>query len=436
MHKGVTVSTPSSKPCEPQKVLAVDFEFSGHHPAYIENIANVWSQSNLNHHIEFLLCNRFRELHGNTVNNIERLSDPKVSLRFISEDEERLLANPKSKYWNAWKLFCKYATVGKATHGLVMFLDMFQLSIWLGQKSPIPFSGIYFRPTFHYELYQGFRPSIRETLVGWRKAFLLQRVLKKPQLTNLLSVDGTAVPYIREHFSTSARVAHFPDSFSRQSPSDQQANELRDTLGIEPGRMVFCLIGVLDNRKGPMQLLNAIRHLPDDVAEKTCILLAGRVSDGLRNQVVDAVLKVKSYSKAQVVLHDQYIPPSEILTYYKISDVMLTTYQFHKGSSSALIHAAHENKPVLSSNYGWLGHMVRTYSLGIDIDSSDSVAIANGITRFAHSDPSTLPNQSHASDLLRENSQERLAMELTRLVSPTPFVTAPIDEIEIIASAS
>ncbi|MCY2974486.1 MAG: glycosyltransferase [Planctomycetota bacterium] len=422
------MSTTINNSCTPKKVLAVDFEFSGHHPAYIENIARIWSQSNINHSIEFLLCNRFKELHNNIVKNIKDLSDPKVTLRFISKDEESLLANPKSKYWNAWKLFCKYAIESKVSDGLILFLDLFQLSIWLGQKSPVPFSGIYFRPTFHYGLYQGFRPTVRDRLVGWRKAFLLQRVLKKPQLMNLLSVDSTAVPYIREHFSTSARIAHFPDSFDRQAPSDQEATELKTKLGIEPGRMVFCLIGVLDNRKGPMQLLNAIRHLPDDVAQKICILLAGRTAEGLREQVVDAVLKLKSYSKSQVVLHDKYIPPSKILTYYKISDVILTTYQFHKGSSSALIHAAHENKPVLSSDYGWLGHIVRTYSLGIDIESNDSVAIANGITKFARSDPSTFLNQSRASELLSENSQEKLAMELTRLVCPTPSNTLIADE--------
>jgi glycosyltransferase involved in cell wall biosynthesis len=422
------MSTTANTSCVPRKVLAVDFEFSGHHPAYIENIANVWSQSNISHSIEFLLCNRFKELHNNIVKNIEDLSDPKVTLRFITVDEESLLANPKSKYWNAWKLFCKYAIESEASDGLILFLDLFQLSIWLGQKSPVPFSGIYFRPTFHYGLYKGFRPTVRDRLVGWRKAFLLQRVLSKQELCNLLSVDATATPYIREHFHTTARIAHFPDSFPRSRPSQEQVAKLRSDLGIESNRIVFCMIGVLDNRKGPLQLIESIQHIPEDAAKKICILLVGRVTESLRQALTEAIRKAKSTSKAQVILYDSYIPPAEIQSYYTLSDVMLTTYQFHKGSSSALIHAAYENKPVLSSNFGWLGHMVRTYKMGIDIDSSDPKKIAIGISKFVYSDPRAFIDCNLATQLASDNSQEQLAQELALLLEEGSFTKSPRPE--------
>ena len=417
-----------NKECKGKKLLAVDFEVLGHHPAYIQNIATVWAESNFEHSIEFLLTNKFREVQQSTIAQIEDLSDERVTLRFVSEAEERLLANPKTKYWNGWKIYCRYADERRASHGLLMFMDPFQLSICLGKESPIPFSGIYFRPTFHYGLFKGYHQTTRDRLVSYRKAFLLRRVLKNKQLRNLLSVDGTAVPYIQSHFPTGAHISHFPDSFPRTITSDETIEQRRATLGIEPARKVFCLIGVLDSRKGPLQLLEAIQHIPDSIATTICVLLVGRTADELRAQITDAIAKIKIYSKVQVILQDSYITPSEVLSYYALSDVMLTTYQFHKGSSSALIHAAHAKKPVLSSDFGWIGHMVRTYSLGIDIDSSAPSEIAKGIVRFATTDPTKFINANLASQLDEANSQKILAKALASLMTTMPQNVNSLEE--------
>ena len=205
MLKGYTTSLPFNVNQSDRKVLAVDFEACGHHAAYIQNIANVWVEANLQGSIEFLLTNEFRQVHSNTVDEIQRLADPRVTLRFLNESEEKLVSKPQKRYWNGWKIYCEYARMSSASHGFLLFLDPFQLPIWLGQKSPIPFSGIYFRPTFHYGLYKGHQSTLKNSLVGLRKSFLLQRVLSKQQLVSLLSVDGTAAPYIRDHFRTTAR---------------------------------------------------------------------------------------------------------------------------------------------------------------------------------------------------------------------------------------
>jgi glycosyltransferase involved in cell wall biosynthesis len=428
MLKAHTMSSTLNINSRARKVLAVDLECFGHHAAYIQNIAKVWVEADLQGSIEFLLTDEFRQVHSNIVDEIRKLADPRVTLRFLSNPEEKLVSQPGKRYWNGWKIYCQNARTSDATQGLLLFLDSFQLPIWLGEKSPIPFSGIYFRPTFHYGLYQGHHPTLKERLVGLRKSFLLQRVLSKQELGNLLSVDATAAPYIRKHFHTSARVAHFPDSFPRKRPSQEQVAKLRRDLGIESNRMVFCMIGILDNRKGPLQLIESIQHIPEGTAKKICILLVGRVMDTLRQAISEAVLKVKSTSNVQVVLYDNYIPPGEIQSYYTLSDVMLTTYQFHKGSSSALIHAAYEKKPVLSSDFGWLGHMVRTYKMGIDIDSSDPEEIALGISKFANSDPREFIDCDLASQLANDNSQEQLAQELELLLGEGPLAKSILQE--------
>ena len=419
MHSSVATTASLHSKKSVRKILAVELEAFGHRPAYIQNIADIWVDADLDGQIEFLLTRQFRESHPNTIEHIQKLSDPRVSLRFLTDSEEIHLSQPKRKYWNGWKIFCKHAKDSGASHGLLMYFDPFQLSVWLGAKSPIPFSGIYFRPTFHYRQYAGHRPTIWDDLRSWRKRFLLQRVLEKSQIRELLSLDATAVPYIKSHFRTNARIAHFADSFPRiKTPNDQIAL-LQKELGIDDGRMIFCMIGIMDERKGPLQLLESIRHLPESVRSKVCVLLIGRPSDNLRAPLLQAVSDLNkgvSNQSAQVILRSDYVAPCDVQAFYSLSDVMLTTYQFHKGSSSALIRSAYERKPVLSSNYGWLGHMVRTYKMGIEIDSSDPKEIASGIVQFVQAVPNSLIDTMRCEQLDIDNSQEQIASDLLRML--------------------
>ena len=400
-----------------RKILAVDFEVFGHHPAYVQNIADVWVGANIEGSIDFLLSQKFSKVHPDTVNHLAQLDSSKIRMRFTSDSEEAMLSKPGRRYWNGWKIFCKHALESGAHHGLLLYLDPLQVALWLGQKSPISLSAIYFRPTFHYPSYHGYRWSMKDSLVSLRKKFLLQRILNKPELRELLSLDATAVPYIRDHFRTNTRISHFPDTFAREHRSAEEIALLRQELGIEPGRLVFCMIGILDERKGPFQLLDSIQYLPDQVRSNICILLVGRPTDSLREKLVQAVETLKSNSTAQVILRGKYVSPSQVQSYYTLSDVMLTTYQFHKGSSSALIRAAYEKKPVLSSNYGWLGHMVRTHRMGVEIDSSNPRDIAKGIERFATSDPNSLFDSELGAQLAKDNSQDQMALDLAAMLN-------------------
>ena len=398
------------------KVLAVEFEVFGHHAQYVQNIADVWLAAGLDGCLEFLLTNRFKKVHADVVEHIRAMDSEKVTTSFITDEEEVQLSRPSLKHWNGWKLFCKYATRSNADLGLFMYFDRFQLPVCFGQKSPIPFAGIYFRPTFHYHTFKGYRPTINERWVALRKQFLLRRVLRNKELKTLLSLDPIAARYIQQHFKADGRISHFADSFPRISPSETEVHELRQELKIEPNRFVFCLIGILDHRKGPIQLLESIKHIPEEVASKICILLAGYTPDGFKNLLENAVAGAQGISKVQIVLRNEYIAPAKVQTYYALSDVLLTTYQFHIGSSSALLRSASQRKPLLSSDYGLLGHLVRTLELGVTVDTTQPKEIANGIVRMASSNPQMYLNISNADRLSHENSQEKLAMDLKQLL--------------------
>ena len=54
---------------------------------------------------------------------------------------------------------------------------------------------------------------------------------------------------------------------------------------------------------------------------------------------------------------------------------MLTLYQRHVGMASVIIRAAVSGKPLVSSDYGYVGHLVKNENLGAVTDSTSPTAI-------------------------------------------------------------
>ena len=408
------------------KVLAVELEVRGHHADYIRNFANIWVEREFPAQLEFLVTRPFLKYHANIVDHFRRLGDKPVSLHVISEEEQaRLDLRPRLKYWYGWKLFCKYAEQLQASYGLLMYSDYFQLPVCMGKKSPCPFSAIYFRPTFHYSTFLNFRPTLKQRLVACRKALLLKRFLKHPELKELYCLDPEVVHYIREKFNTTAKISHLADSFCMAPGSQPRADSLRNELGIDPERIVFCLLGVLDSRKGTRQLLQAIQYLKPELGKKVCILLLGYVPDHERIAIESLAQEMNGVSSVQVIIRNQYIEATEVQHYYTMSDVILTTYQNHMGSSSALIRAALAKKPVLSSDFGLMGHLVRTRRLGHVCNSTSPPAIASAIERILTCDLPSLTDRVECEKLVAENSEQQLGHDLSRLVDLLPSVGSP-----------
>ncbi|MGB5709464.1 MAG: hypothetical protein WBM44_00950 [Waterburya sp.] len=265
-----------------QRVMAFELQTGGHHPSYIRNFAEQWVNHSLPAEIDFVVTPQFFKLHADVVESVNNLNKKSIRIHSISDEEEKQLQSSAflpERYGYGWKLFCNYAQKLNADRALLMYSDYFQLPIILGQSSPCPFSGIYFRPTFHYSQFANYRPDIWENLKAFRKKILLKRMLKIKQLEVLFCLDPIVVEYILQNFNTHAQIRRIPDYFVRYKTPPGHIEELRSELGIESGRTVLSLIGSLDHRKGPQQLLAAIENLSPDIQNKLCLLLVGKLNE-------------------------------------------------------------------------------------------------------------------------------------------------------------
>jgi glycosyltransferase involved in cell wall biosynthesis len=330
----------------------------------------------------------------------------------ITPEEEVALKSEESsrdrvvRAFQEWHLLHKYARQLEATQCLLMYFDSILLSLAFRGKFPCPLSGIYFRPIFHYSEFADFTPLRHERLLQLRDKFALSRVFSNSQFQTLFCLDPFAAERISK-FNSHAKAIYLPDPVQIYSESDSQVEKLRENLGIQPGRTVFLMFGVPQKRKGIYQLLEAIALFPSELCQKFCLLVVGpKSSDTL---VQTRMAELSESLPIQIISHDKFVPDREIQPYFQVSDVILAPYQRHIGMSAILVRAAAAQKPVLSSNYGLMGEMVKRYELGITVDSSVPAEIAKGLSQFLVKSPTDFCDFHNLKSFAEQNSAEKFA---------------------------
>jgi glycosyltransferase involved in cell wall biosynthesis len=289
-----------------------------------------------------------------------------------------------------------------------MYFDTFQFSAWLRRPLPCPFSGLYFRSRFHYGDFQPDSLTWKDHVRHWQEHFHISQVLRHPQLKTLFCLDQFAVNYLNQSHNN-AKAVYLPDPVQIYTDHEIKVEELKASLGIEPGRQVLLLFGALDRRKGIHQLLQAVLMLPASLGKKLCLLLVGPISAQDQPLVQAQINQISQLLPVQIVIHDQFVIDRDIQPFFQLSDAVLAPYQRHVGTSSILIRAAAAQKPVLSSNYGLMGEWTRHYQLGLTVDSAVPSEIAKGLTQVLEKPATELCDRHKMKLFAQQNAAERYA---------------------------
>ncbi|MBW4518513.1 MAG: glycosyltransferase family 4 protein [Scytolyngbya sp. HA4215-MV1] len=403
------------------RILLFDLSIRGHHPNYIQQLIRYWSEHTIPGSLEMVVSPRFLEEHFDVVELANQLNRDKLKFVAITPEEEAALKSRKSFFsrtvraFQELQLLCKYAAIAQATHCLMMYFDTAQIPLAAGIKLPCPFSGIYFRPTFHYSELTGKSLSWKEQLQQGREKFILSRVLNHPQCHRLFCLDPFAVQYLQTRGDR--HLIHLPDPVSvqpriAQPKAQEQQQVLRKTLGISPERRVFLLFGALTGRKGIHKVLEAVSMLPPNLTQKLCLLLVGEIKASEETQVEATIAQLRQTIPVQIVTHYQFVTDEEVQYYFQLADVVLATYQQHVGMSGILLLAAAAQKPVLSSDYGLMGELVRRYQLGLVVDSTIAKEISSGLSRYLTESLDQLGDRQKMQQFAEQNSSEHFAQTI------------------------
>lgn len=359
-------------------IMLFDLAVGGHHPSYISHLVEYWCAEKISGKLYVVVSPKFLTVHSDVVNIGAKYGRKNLEFLAITQAEYLKWKNQPHfllKVFQEWHLFCKYSRILKSNHSLLLYFDHFQLPLALGLKAPCTFSGIYFRPTFHYAEFENYKSSGKDTFRRWRQILILSQVLKKSQLTYLLCLDPFAIKFISK-LTKKTKILYLPDPVDVSSHNQVNINNLKKKLGIDDWRKTFLFFGRLNSRKGIYQLLDAISLLSTEVCEKLCLLIVGNTSESEQIIINTRITELIKSLPIQIISHYKFISETEVNLYFQISEIVLAPYQHHVGMSGILLLAAAANKPVLSSDYGLMGEITKRYKLGLTVDSTKPQLIA------------------------------------------------------------
>jgi glycosyltransferase involved in cell wall biosynthesis len=394
--------------------MLFDLSINGHHPIYIQHLIHWWGQLQLPFAIDIVVSAQFPQHHADVTDLATKYRHCSIRFISISEKEESELKSRKAgainrmrRSFQEWHLLYRYAEKLKSDHCLILYFDPYQLSIIFSQKAPCPVSGIYFRPTLHYQDFVQCQLTWRDRIQQIREKLVLQQVLRNPQIKTLFCLDPFAVKYIQQA-QKKVQIAPLPDPIVETFVSSSQILILREKLGVEKNRKICLLFGALTGRKGIYEMLDSLLELPSKTHEHLCIVLAGQSNSKEQQRLVTKIAEVTASCPVQVISHFEFIRESEVPTYFQMADIVLAPYQRHVGMSGILLQAAVAGKPVLSSNFGLMGEMVRKHRLGLAIDSSKPAEIATALNKLINdNDPQF--DAEKVKIFAKENSADKFA---------------------------
>jgi glycosyltransferase involved in cell wall biosynthesis len=402
-----------------RRIMLFDLATGGHHAFYIYQIVRHWCEQRKPSQLIVLVSPDFLDKHADVVNIAKTYPDGTVTFIAIKAQDVQSLKQSTSAIaycFKEWEIYRSYAKQLAVDHCLFMYIDHLQFSIAFGPKAVCPFSGIYFRPTFHYNQFASYAPSWRDRWRQWRQKLLLSYALRNSQFKSLLSLDPFAVKAIQP-FRRHVHVLHLADPVELHVAKQQQVQQLKEQLEIQPDRKIFLLFGRLDKRKGIYQTLEAIRLLPLAFSQQVCLLLVGNVLESDMIPVQAQIADIKRFSQAQVILWQQYVPENEVSLYFQLADIVLVPYQQHVGMSGILLRSAAADKPVIATDYGLIGELVRCYRLGCAVRAEHPHEIAQAMLDYLSIDVDVIENNRSEKSLVNAFLEQNLAQRFTMTIA-------------------
>lgn len=214
---------------------------------------------------------------------------------------------------------------------------------------------------------------------GSVRSFLLEKLfmqmVNNSSINRIYLTDDMTYEYIRRKtnalaFERKIRKVHDPVSWNQ---SVDRGN-FRCKYGIPLNAKVLGSVGIQDRRKGVDILIKAFLDYSDNQNEY--LLLAGEHSESV-NQILESYHAHPRIGN--VVTINSYLKDEQLDEAIGASDVISVIYPRHYGSASFLLRAALAGKPVIGSNFGWIGECIARYELGLTIDTKSVDQIRNGI---------------------------------------------------------
>lgn len=305
----------------------------------------------------------------------QRFLQPLAEHFTLETDCVRRGATPFKLAWNRVTEIDRLQKKHQADHLFIAYADgvwqvhaLRNLLRWVRRKPKFQMEGILYRGAFSYPGNDSKSSKI--------KRFLFRRLLAQGFYQRLLLDDEYLQEFavlVGTNQPTEVELAVNPvQSF------DFDRAAARKQLGLNSEGRIISLSGVIDNRKGADLLTYAFAEALERGLEDTTLLLAGPHYDDFI-----AVLhqpEIQRHANAgRIVSLDRLLDEQDMFSVAAASDLVTAPYPNHSGRSSIVLWAAIAGTPVLTTDRGCIGRVVRAEKLGITCDVSDQSALLAAI---------------------------------------------------------
>lgn len=154
-------------------------------------------------------------------------------------------------------------------------------------------------------------------------------------------------------------------------PQAAERNQTRRELGLAEDQRLLFHFGALAERKGTMRIVESLAHLDEEQCRRYVFLFAGRVQADIREAFYAGVEAQKG--RVRVIVEDDFCSYERLASLCAASDLLLMPYLETAQSSGVIGYASQFGTPVLASDRGLIGKLVRRYGLGwtTSIESED-----------------------------------------------------------------
>lgn len=383
-------------------ILIPEISETGHHPGYVRHIL-----ASVNREESSILVAGTRNLVRHSELDPVRDSFTPIEIEVSASEEARL--NDFSTIGLVRRELCVrriYARVWRQaieSHQIDMVIVPFvddcssALAVLGAPFGGIPWVGISMRTQFH--LSEVGVISDRRIGAGVRAA-LFRRLLKQPDLRELLTIDPTLIHYARQKQGREfAKLHYLPD------PSDNlpllSKREARSSLGIPEDCKAILVYGSLSERKGISHLIRAM-SLPE-CPENVHVIVAGSQDAGVKALLESPAASLLIASN-RLHLVSGYIPTSRVAQLIYASDAMWIGYIDFYTMSSVLVLASRHGLPSITTEQGIVGYLSRMYGCGVPVDPRSEKSIVEVLRRIAKGDPSLARAAENAKNAFSEHS--------------------------------
>jgi len=177
------------------------------------------------------------------------------------------------------------------------------------------------------------------------------------------------------------RISVVPDPVESWDPADLDQADARRRLDLPADGPLVLFFGQMREEKGIGTLLEAVERYDGD---PFTLVLAGPPS-----AVSSADVAAAEGSAVTVVDRLEYVPEEDVFAYFRAADGVVLPYERSFGElrpSTVFTKACAAGRPVIASDFGTFGRLVRQWDLGLLSEPGSSAALAETLAEFVASE--------------------------------------------------